>query len=491
MINSTIIQDECKINLTNDQKNALDKLLEFIYNKDNTILIEGYAGTGKTTLITLLIPYLLKNNIIKSVVFSAPTNKAVNVIIEKYPIQKNKDIIVDFLTIHKLLKYKSEFNNEGNKIFVKSEGSCFKLYDLIIIDECSMLSKDIVKNISEEINEKTKIILIGDPAQLPPVNEDYSSIFTKFKNKVLLQQVVRAKKQGIVEACNNTRRMIFDETQEEVKEVDGIYFYRNNYEKKREQNIVIDFSEYVVKTKWFKKYLEIEDSIILAWTNKQVSMYNEEIRRIKFGKKLKKYLVGDKLILTDYYLTNDDFTEPIYTSEQITIIGVQETNIKFPEMVCKFEGITKEMKKIANNYINIINSGTIRQYNVYKLKIKKSNHLIFTIYVLKDIDVKKNTQDQEYAKEKIYKFIKKYGSDEMIEKNIIRIMWKYYNKTFVDPFAKINYGYSTTVHKSQASSYKNVFVDYNDIIKNKNTLEALHCLYTAQSRAINSLHMLV
>ena len=491
MINSTIIQDECKINLTNDQKNALDKLLEFIYNKDNTILIEGYAGTGKTTLITLLIPYLLKNNIIKSVVFSAPTNKAVNVIIEKYPIQKNKDIIVDFLTIHKLLKYKSEFNNEGNKIFVKSEGSCFKLYDLIIIDECSMLSKDIVNNIGEEINEKTKIILIGDPAQLPPVNEDYSSIFTKFKNKVLLQKVVRAKKQGIVEACNNTRRMIFDETQQEVKEVDGIYFYRNNYEKKREQNIVIDFSEYVVKTKWFKKYLEIEDSIILAWTNKQVSMYNEEIRRIKFGKKLKKYLVGDKLILTDYYLTNDDFTEPIYTSEQIIIIGVQETNIKFPEMVCKFEGITKEMKKLANNYINLINSGTIRQYNVYKLKIKKSNHLIFTIYVLKDIDIKKNTQDQEYAKDKIYKFIKKYGSNEMIEKNIIRIMWKYYNKTFVDPFAKINYGYSTTVHKSQASSYKNVFVDYNDIIKNKNTLEALHCLYTAQSRAINSLHMLV
>lgn len=491
MINSTIIKDDYKINLTQDQDKALNKLLEFINDKEKAILIEGYAGTGKTTLITLLIPYLLKNNIIKSVAFSAPTNKAVNVIIEKYPIKKNKDIIIDFLTIHKLLKYKSEFNNEGKKVFVKNEGSSFKLYNLVIVDECSMLSKEIVKDIKEEIKkeENTKIILIGDPAQLPPINEEFSSIFKCFTNRILLKQVVRSGKQGIVETCNNTRRCIFKKKEKDIKNTEGVIYYKNNYDKKRD--IVKDYSEYIVKSKWFKNYLGTDNSIILAWTNKQVSMYNDEIRRIKFGNNLKPYIVGDKLILTDYYLTSDDYTEPIYTSEQIEVIGVQECNIQFPNMECKFENINKSIKKIAENCVDQINSNTIRNYNVYKLKIKKSNHLVFTIYILKEKEIRKNNQDQEIAKEKIYNFIKKNGSDDNVETNVIRILWKNYNKIFVDPFAKINYGYSTTVHKSQASSYKNVFVDYNDIIKNRNVLESYHCLYTAQSRAMDSLHMLI
>lgn len=493
-INFTFIQDEYKINLTDDQKNALDKITNFFNSKDNSLLIEGFAGTGKTTLITLVVSQLIKNKVINSVAFSAPTNKAVNVIIERYPINtKDKNIIIDFLTIHKLLRYKSEYDNDGNKIFVKDSGSCFKSYNVIIIDECSMLSKDIVNDINEEIksNDKTKVILIGDPAQLPPINEDYSCSFKKFKNKVLLKQVIRSGKKGIVDCCNNTRNSIFDEKEEEIKDYEGLFLYKNNYEKKKMNNLVNNFSEYITKSNWFKKFLNTNDSIILAWTNKQVSLYNEEIRKIKFGSNLKKYLVGDKLILTDYYLTNDDYNEPIYTSEQIEIIGVNECNIKFPEMKCNFENITKTIKNVANRLIDKINNGTIRQYNVYKLKIIKSNNLSFIIYVLKDNDVKINNKDQEFAKDNIYNFVKKYNSNENIEKNVIRILWKFYNKTFVDPFAKINYGYSTTVHKSQASSYKNVFIDSNDILKNGKEKEALRCLYTAQSRAINSLHILL
>lgn len=78
-----------------------------------------------------------------------------------------------------------------------------------------------------------------------------------------------------------------------------------------------------------------------------------------------------------------------------------------------------------------------------------------------------------------------------IDLHIIREFWSELNKNYIDIFANVNYGYSTTVHKSQSSTYQNVFVDLDDIVRNKNQSDMMRCLYTAITRASERLYILI
>ena len=73
------------ITFSDDQILSIKKIVEFLinYNK-KTFGFFGYAGTGKTTTIVELVFYLIKNNLIKSVAFTAPTNKAVSILKSKF-----------------------------------------------------------------------------------------------------------------------------------------------------------------------------------------------------------------------------------------------------------------------------------------------------------------------------------------------------------------------------------------------------------------------
>ncbi len=122
----------------------------------------GFAGTGKTFLISRIVIDLILENKIDHVYVCAPTHKALNVIesyfrssIDNDP-QSALNKSISFMTIHKLLEFKPIIKaDDGSKIFKSSQESKFlkKLEDkLIIIDECSMISKDMVTEIDKYIN---------------------------------------------------------------------------------------------------------------------------------------------------------------------------------------------------------------------------------------------------------------------------------------------------------------------------------------------------
>ena len=73
---------------------------------------------------------------------------------------------------------------------------------------------------------------------------------------------------------------------------------------------------------------------------------------------------------------------------------------------------------------------------------------------------------------------------------VIRRLWEFYYYSYVDLFADISYGYCITVHKSQGSTFDDVYVDCNNIMKYKNN-DTLNCLYTAVTRSSKTLYMLV
>jgi hypothetical protein len=601
-----IIKDKKKIiEFTKDQTDAIKQIFDFLPDFNvKSYGLYGYAGTGKTTIIVEMITYLLKNKLMKSVAFTAPTNQAVNVIKSKFksylnelyisyfkknvPVELNFDEIldkilehgikIDFITIHKLLKFEMDFGSEGETIFVRGSGeSLVGQYELIIIDECSMIPMKLVEHIFAELRTKTqkksdnlkkipKIVFCGDPAQLPPVNEKLSIIFLKDpndfkyeeyskdkdcvhddendvignvsvkcqvdKNKhktlvndivnmssITLKKVMRSKLECVTNICYQIRLW----TMGEIKLPDmqtyigkGAYVYKYGNVSK-------------LASKWFQQCLKLYNSgqscnIILTWTNKQAIEYNQSIRNTIFkSKTLKKYEVGDVLMLSDFYnISSDqesgyakvkgenylDETNKFYTSEQIKVVKIEIINKKINNFNI---GMNKKALKLQNykyyesqykKIIDQINQETIRNYLCWKLYVSKisvsstESDSICAIYVIHDESLKQYELEKELTSNKIKSLRKILVSKfrdktNPIENNIIKPLWREWHKNMIEPFANVNYGYAITCHKGQGTNFYNVFVDIDDIVKNSNESEAKKCLYTAMTRTSNELHLLL
>ena len=586
---------------TNDQENAISNIITFMSNKSEVVYGQyGYAGTGKTTTLVELISYLIMNGYIKSIAFTAPTNKAVNImkakmrpnlrdICEKYTGKRYKknsnvdDVLenlsqvgikIDFLTIHRLLNYKNDFNIEGDRIFLKSGKSLVDEYDVVIVDECSMISLQITIHIFEDLHKNCeynkKIIFSGDPAQLPSVNEKNSAIFIKRKDQLsyhfftqvvseldkvatmnkmanfrttkeryeqltndiinmrynVLKEVVRNKIGCVVNLCYNIREWIegvINAPNLNKFVGTGVTIYRHNPSNAKTESM------------WFNKFIEYQNAmidnnisnIILTWTNEQTNRYNNAIRDIMFANKytinkknkLDKYEIGDILMLNDFYnfdescikcLGGTDTKNKFYTSEQIKVMDKEE-NKKF---VGEFlEQVTPSLIKMKNSnhiltryksLVKLLNTKTDRNYNAYKLDVQRLTESqakdtiseSYTIYVCHETSMDQLTADKNISIELIKKFRKEMNQEytesiRRVDKEIIRPLWRHHNKLFVDQFANVNYGNSHSVHKSQGSSFYNVFVDTDDILNNKNEDEAKRCIYTAFTRSSNELHILV
>lgn len=156
-----------------DQRGAIEKITEFIFNRDerSVFILKGYAGTGKTNLIsavTKALPGIRWRSILL-----APTGRAAKVL-SGYSQRQAQ-------TIHKKI-FRKETGMDGTFHFSLAEN--LHRNTLFIVDEASMISADsgeslfnsLLENLFEYVysGENCKLILIGDTAQLPPVGSTES-----------------------------------------------------------------------------------------------------------------------------------------------------------------------------------------------------------------------------------------------------------------------------------------------------------------------------
>ena len=174
-----VIMNE-KIILSKDQKIVFDFIIDKIKSGEPIATFGGYAGTGKSTLITKIISELRKENKNYNFSFLSFTGKAANILKSKLIFESriNKNGYkqdVDFIgTIHSFMyKAKTTYDNELKKYVItgwkKKTKSEIGPYSLIIIDEASMLPNYILNDLK---TYEIQILAVGDHGQLPPVTKD-------------------------------------------------------------------------------------------------------------------------------------------------------------------------------------------------------------------------------------------------------------------------------------------------------------------------------
>jgi tRNA A37 threonylcarbamoyladenosine biosynthesis protein TsaE len=478
------------INLTNDQRNALEMLQAFLESDERVFILQGYAGSGKTTLLKGFVEYL--EFLEKKYQLMAPTGRAAKVIREK----TNKEAT----TIHRgiynfewldAIEAENEHVEEQSYHYVFPINQISEDQSILIIDEASMVSSKESKHelftfgtgfllndlltYAKISTSKNKLIFVGDPAQLPPVGDnkslaldpDYFIRDLNLSTKTAeLSEVVRQNDNLILKNAEKIRNLIFSKNRKELKfDYDAESFVQSNPN---------DFYEHFADTFPIPK---VGDGVIIAYSNGQCFHNNIAIREKLFPNQ-KDLVVGDIILINNnnYHtygteLFNGDLAQVVEvnpdTISQSAPVMV-DRNGKRERMVIslRFKWIKIRLPHFSEDiscliHYDLLNSVN-RDLSIDEMKAVYINFLI------------RFNEEQKNRKEKgLHSY--KIGSEEF--KNALKS----------DPFfnaLKIKYGYSITCHKSQGGEWEKVFVDYSGRVS-LNT-EPLKWCYTATTRARES-----
>lgn len=469
--------------LNADQLKAFDDILEFILDSDaDAFILKGYAGTGKTFLVKRIIEFITTSYPKRQIAITAPTNKAVRVLQADAPFNTdsgkgpifedtfNGEKRLKYSTVHKLLGLKEQITNSGEQKFSpeykgKSELSAFKY---LIVDEVSMLDDELCRELLKH-TKSLKIIFMGDPAQIPPVNRIDCIPFRnspdyEFRMAELKQIMRQTGDHPVVDASfiirNNLNKIHPIPTLETnlVKDK-GIVYIDAKTERKTVRPILKEYFD----TDAFRE--DADYAKVIAWTNKTVNYLNSIIREILYGKGAEPYVVGEKLIARGPIFEKADTNKrwgakweiTLNTSEEMEIKDITIQREKFVESSyelfcdvyqCKVSVYDPILKCFVTDFINIIHENDMKEYQEL---IEKS----------KEFAIK--------AKDK---------SAWVAHYNILK--WS----------ADVSYNYAITAHKAQGSTYDNVILLEEDLEHNRNTLERNRIKYTAYSRPKNKLYIL-
>jgi len=455
--------------LSADQEIALQYMIEFVASANRQMLLAGYAGTGKTTILKLFLEYINERKSHVEVVCTAPTNEAVRVISKTTGTNFSK-------TIYSLLGLALVHVDDKDPILMAIGSQKIQEYDLVVIDECSMLDHDIVQKIEQALRQFSylKVIYIGDDAQLPPIQDTKKgikkSIVFNLKNKVELTQVMRTAKDnpiiGVVTDIRNNLHSAEDVFARDTKineRGDGIHFYDSRDEFM--EDLYTDFCSDEYKTD--NNYVRS-----IAYTNKAIYAMNQQIRKRLFqSDTLLEYVVGENLI-ADEPITeriNSKVSKIIYNAGQrLRVLNVDtsvdgEYGFRIWDLrVINYEDPEEDQVK---KVISVVHKEDVELYYgaLGQLASKAKSRLI------KQIPDKNGTMKNAYTKAEAWT--------------------EYFN--FKEGYSWVKYSYAMTTHKSQGSTVKKVYVVERDLNRlTWDDVQRNQLKYVAFTRASNKLNIL-
>ena len=232
----------------------------------------------------------------------------------------------------------------------------------------------------------------------------------------------------------------------------------------------------------------------MTWTNDRAITYNNVIRKhIHQTENLINFVNGDCVVFNDFYCS--PFDESVfYTSDIVKITKlVTEKKTLFEWETMKIETPKNPIDTAFNALLTRLDAVHMT-FKVDCPTVEKIhsdidvafNHSYHQIQTINRTELKLYEETQETIRIHLESFYKKHRSDSHSTK-----LWTVFHKNIRDAYANIIFSYSMTTHKSQASTFSDVFVDVADISMNIKTDEMQRCLYTAASRASNELSFII
>lgn len=454
------------ISLNDEQQQAFEKIKRFFQNNDQRVFIlKGHAGTGKTTLVKGLIKYL-KDQEIKSVLL-ASTGRAAKILREKASVPAS--------TVHKHIY---DFENDELDDKIKIRKLSFRLIKnldkdnaVYFVDESSIISNQKVKATFLNFGTgmlltdllyfcgKRKIVFVGDPAQLPPVNCKFSAALNEvYFNKKFnirpqstnLTQIVRfSQNSGIYHNTNHFRNSIQSSTfpmlSVKASNFGDIQVHHNL------QEMVRHYVERIRAT-------GVENCIFINLSNKENTYVNNLTRSYLYSKrKAMQFNKNESLMVV-----RNNYLHDLLNGDQVLVRSVSpkteyRAGLRFREA---------ELMHVSESGGNVINAKIIENLlgmNTSDLD-QEQEYKLFLDFVIRMRKIGLRSKDQKFK-------------EMMMEDPYLNAL-------------RVKYGYAITCHKAQGGEWQEVFIQFERSMFFFPKENIYRWAYTAISRSTEKLHLL-
>ena len=477
------------VELSEDQERCISKLEAFLLDDNKRVFIlKGFAGTGKTFLATGLTRFLLARGCNFSL--AAPTGRAAKVIGSKtkQPAKTLHNLIYDFRDM-------ADEDEEGSstyKMISKVKQNYTPINSVYIVDEASLLSdmfseseffrsgsghllRDLIAHVEvRRSDNQRKIIFIGDPNQLTPIDALNSPALSKeyldqeFGLKSVeydLTEIVRQKAESMI-----------------LHNVEPI---RKSISSGQYKKLSFTFNEDLVELKADKvipHYMKIREvrglqaPIIITFSNAEAQNFNKAVRSQIFPNK-PSVTAGDIMISSangfcgSHYVANGEILHIVSIEEEVSrkniqlskkIRGTDKTEKTNVELVFRSVNISLPMLEGEDLVLNTTLLANFLHENDTNLD-ENIQRALFVDFLTrhKDLDRKKQPEEFKFA----------LRSDH------------YFNAL------KLRFGYAVTCHKAQGSEWSHVIVSC-PTSQDPRTESNFRWLYTAMTRSSNKLYLI-
>lgn len=451
------IRQEFGYEPTEQQVVLINRLSEFIMSvePEKAFLLKGYAGTGKTTIVSALVRAL--NSMEQKTILLAPTGRAAKVLsaYSGFPA----------FTIHKKIyrqKAIGDFRFQLTENLHKST--------IFIVDEASMISnsgndtafgsgrllEDLVEYVYANQNS-CSLLLLGDTAQLPPVEQTQSpalepdvlkSMGLNVREFVLTHVVRQALESGILFHATNLRLHLAQQTTQAHPK-----FKLNGF-----SDIVrLSGMELVDTVQRSYSGVGVEDTIVVTRSNKRANLYNEGIRS-RVMMREEQLANGDLLMVTrNNYFWNKPYPEIDFIANgdvlEVTRIRKYREMYGFHFADLTLRSLDYGWEIDARVWLDGLKSENPAQMN-------EMTNQLFTAVA------------EDYP-------------EITVRKKLIR---KVLENEFFNAL-QVKFAYAVTCHKAQGGQWKKVFIDHGYLPDDQINAEYYRWLYTALTRATDQVYL--
>jgi exodeoxyribonuclease V len=404
--------------LTKDQKAALKTILTRVGKGERYTSLRGYAGTGKTFLMRYVLEEIAEEG--RRVYLCAPTHKAARVLSERvgpaaYRVQ----------TIHSFLGLRLKPDGRGGYSLEPDPSHEMARDAVVIVDEASMIGRDEWFHIERAWD--LQWVFVGDPAQLPPVNEPESPVF-EIPGPELTDVVRQARGNPIISLATAVRS---GEPLDPKPAFDGVHGIGVT-------GSASAFLESAVRSFSTGSYEEDASfARILAYRNRTVARYNRVIRSRIFPDATTRFVEDEWLVARESWFVDD--APMLINSEEVRVEAVEESDDDAGDL------------------------GRWKTWQLSVLGFDDDEPRVLTVL----------HEDDTARFERKLTAIKNAARRGDVD-------WRQFYE-LRERYAQVDYSYASTIHKAQGSTFHTAFVDLRDAAACRGE-EASALLYVAVTR---------